>query len=564
MLDECKGEKFEDVLRIFGLAVLRREAGKRFKNQAGFAEALATRSSSGALDERALVALLLAHDSRLRGNIRGRRELEGRFRAQEASLEESEAALQRRRDEAEVSADSIPVLKIGDLEHYEELLMASWTANVNWIQAIVHEGSKSKQPMLPPTSEEVSSPIEARSPAELLMTNINEKLAQQQVRLREWKALRDTFPEPRVVDENAETARVPLLRFEAHCSLIPGDMDLSSSQENFDHAEIPALIKEMREELAGLGKFKTPMAIEPQHVSEVDNIHHELPSSLATLVSDRDHDCAQHSKKSEIGGPSANASLESSLLEELAENFSSPPPISTPVREPHIAKEDPAIPPISDNVAETTLAERTRLSIALLPPFGAVNKSDAHVSKAEAAKRPQSEDKARARRDTMDQEKERGAFQPEQPVTANGSVTRSKMDTHSEVPPPPDMSKLNPRTPSPKRTLRGATENKFAETSTSPDLPRRNTPSTLSKRTPRPVLRPRTPAPSVDIDLNTADYASVFKSRPRVAVSPPPLPSPTRSNGDIVHGTDDEAPGTDTDVYGESFNSQSSPIRGWR
>jgi hypothetical protein len=138
MLDECKGDRLEEVLAVFSSAVLKKVVAEHTaseKRHPALAEAFALEQQRGyAADDRAELAVLaLAHKVSLRKALQEKEAARGRYAELSDLLDAKEAALQRRADRVKVDE----ALAGGvDAERLWEAVRASWTGDERWVDAL--------------------------------------------------------------------------------------------------------------------------------------------------------------------------------------------------------------------------------------------------------------------------------------------------------------------------------------------------------------------------------------------------------------------------------------------
>ncbi|ETN42897.1 uncharacterized protein HMPREF1541_02055 [Cyphellophora europaea CBS 101466] len=195
-LDECKGEKFEELLSTFAMVVLRKHLQNHRDGVTSVEET----------DDRTCLPLIIAHRVTLGAQLDQRRGLvakldehERHISARKERLADLKGRLQRHQ-----ATDS----RIHD--DIERLLRDAWTADSRWVTALLR-GS------VPETSSQAS-----HSSAEVALHNLQSLASSQEERLKELQAFKKTLPS---IQSRVKSPPIPnppariLPRFERHGAL---------------------------------------------------------------------------------------------------------------------------------------------------------------------------------------------------------------------------------------------------------------------------------------------------------------------------------------------------------
>ena len=557
------------------MLVLRKRAQMKFGREPGFAELFAGRK--GLLEEQhaRMSSLIIAHLHKLHRLVGQRMQIENGMREEQSRLVEHQLALEQWQENVRTASKTLPGLKPGEPELYRDALEATWMGDENWIDFLLHGGpyvcSSNHRGLMQATTEQSSeSPRKegVKPVAELLMENLSDRIAHQRRRLKKWTEFRLALTQSphRSSDNTSSKPVTQLIHFNDHQKIrISSRAGAEKGQQDtqFLRPEDMELVSDLQSELANLRvrSGQTPNLngsnkSEHQNFAEIPGRGHPLPDPIDTMPSEPD-------SPSDVLGQEIHAqSLRPSTppVKRPNDSWPSPPSSSPDIVEssdpPRASVGNLGADPSSLSLATKGVPHplnRLEKSIILLPPFSKAKHDGADASFEKNGDNVQHEVKKQQGNPPA------GTSMPISPVSkfdrAHLGLTFSSTASHGQ---PPDT-----RTPSPKRSqILPSPRNRQLISSASPSRVRKQTvPSTPSKPDSQLSFKPKTPVTPVELDLDVGDYASVFKSRPRVALSPPPSPSPPRlqdrqTREEIGNGSGDE------DIGGLS-NLRSSPIRDW-
>jgi HAUS augmin-like complex subunit 6 N-terminus len=288
MLDECKGDKFEELVRVFAIAVLRKEASRRSRSPTsiptGYSEILTLPENLTSKQSKTLMPLVLAHRQILQPQLGERRRINERFRDDKQCLDDANTRLAEDRKVVLSREGKLPVIQLKELDWISDHVRATWTGNEQWTEVLIHGGPgeldqvllgkslSSRTLKVSGTTEDESSSSHPSS----LLADLNERIKKQQFRLQNWEAFRASLEESKS-SQKVETTfqtKKSLLKSSAHQGLQPVEMEdeVTSSTKRLRqaHPEESELIEAMRAELAILGGScrlgKSPSA-EPKSLS---------------------------------------------------------------------------------------------------------------------------------------------------------------------------------------------------------------------------------------------------------------------------------------------------------
>jgi hypothetical protein len=265
MLDECKGEKFEEVISSFAMTVLRKVAQAR----TGAPLQLACSDGLTGWQEAQLLPLIIAHRYSLQQQVAQHRNIKGRAKVYSELLAQRCASIRDRRAQlcktppSEADQEAVTCEDIADL----------WVGDDKWVE-LLHFGPKpSEDPLLEAPFEigweavlDVSN-IDVRHQTDLLK-DLNGKVANQETSLRTWRTVAASLRNTQAREHDAllegaspERRATPLLQFDKHQSLHISNQPLParSGDQNVRTASIHrSLLASMEADLASLGGGATP------------------------------------------------------------------------------------------------------------------------------------------------------------------------------------------------------------------------------------------------------------------------------------------------------------------
>ncbi|KAK8091323.1 hypothetical protein PG994_000828 [Apiospora phragmitis] len=276
MLDECKGERFEEVLAVFSSAVLKKLVAERALNaghdyRPSISENIAIENWGYKSERTELNGLLLAHKASLRSFLRDKNAARGRYRDFAEMLALKEQTLAKRNEQVKSLATDDPSSQPSDKTKYKvrQVLKTNWTGNDQWTENILYgENSSSKGGLLSTPFEQVWDGVQNGTLTDIedqsmgLLDQLDQRVQVQRQRLEKW----DGFRKKLFGDKTAEPRKAPEanskgidLGFTAHLKLSADTM----SPQDLDKLHLPP----------------PP----PQYAQLLENMKAELDSDLARI-----------------------------------------------------------------------------------------------------------------------------------------------------------------------------------------------------------------------------------------------------------------------------------------
>ncbi|KAK3379148.1 HAUS augmin-like complex subunit 6 N-terminus-domain-containing protein [Lasiosphaeria ovina] len=274
MLDECKGERLEEVLAVFSSAVLKKLVAEQRLNQPrhqhpALAQSLALENRGYSGERTELVALILAHKASLRRTLDGKNAARARYSDFSNLLSLKEKMLSRRREQAK----TLLAQEKHETDVSDDLKLQTWRTVRNnwsgselWMEALLYgDGNARKDGLLSTPYDRVWRRVEAGRLAELenkstgLVEQLENRVKSQKERLAKWQTFRQTmFGKTGTEPPDREASIQPKQRgidlgFREHENLHLGRLSprkLPRSKPHELHGEYDELVKGLEAELA--------------------------------------------------------------------------------------------------------------------------------------------------------------------------------------------------------------------------------------------------------------------------------------------------------------------------
>jgi hypothetical protein len=200
MLDECKGEKLIEVLAIFSSAVVRRIELSRTRSRidAPISSTLATATILDAVQQGSLIPLSMAYSASLATALRKREDKKARFAQFRELLDVKASQLKDRLETCSQSKE--PTIDAAEEEQIKKVLHDNWPGSSKWPQTVLYgdEVNAGDLPLQRPFSEVWNVVAEGgQFPSELhnigLLENLERRINEQSSRLRKWHDFHNKF-----------------------------------------------------------------------------------------------------------------------------------------------------------------------------------------------------------------------------------------------------------------------------------------------------------------------------------------------------------------------------------
>lgn len=234
MLDECKGEKLEEVLATFSTIVLHKGLATEKTQITGIAKRLALAPKLKPQDQDSLLPLAIAHRASLRAALHRKDQLRSRYQDYQQTLSEKRQELLRERQRVIQArkADPAPDIPISSLQKIRQRYDTYWQGDSRWLNVILDGDVTQKHDELlgnsfESTWEQVTASTlpqaQTRNQQAGLLRDLETRVAAQQARLRQWREYREKLnadrkfpPHEIVANEPPKPAQGLTINFSEH------------------------------------------------------------------------------------------------------------------------------------------------------------------------------------------------------------------------------------------------------------------------------------------------------------------------------------------------------------
>ncbi|KAI4123311.1 MAG: hypothetical protein LQ341_007216, partial [Variospora aurantia] len=223
MFDECRGQKFEDLLASFSIIVLQKVSRRQSHTQKSIGGRLATGHNVPGLPQSSLLPLAIAHQGALRALLQEKDDLSKRYSQFRGALKAKEQQLLKEIDKLAQADLDCPLNAVPDRTVHEirQQFDRYWQGDRGWINAIVEADKRDfGDPLLDSPFNTVWSHVEdgttsaiGRERERSLLQDLNSRINTQQTRLRHWQNIHRDMVESRPkspvkVKENSTPYRI--------------------------------------------------------------------------------------------------------------------------------------------------------------------------------------------------------------------------------------------------------------------------------------------------------------------------------------------------------------------
>ncbi|RJE27010.1 hypothetical protein PHISCL_00595 [Aspergillus sclerotialis] len=368
MLDDCKGEKFDELLAVFSTAVLRKVLTAT-SDDGPLNPAIKLYTAKGLTPEeyQLIVPLILAHRVSLGGMGERRARVRGTHEKFSELLDEKKTQLESRSKENPQTAIDESI----DTNTLSREIKTNWLGSEEWAETLLNGGSQTSNdgflelPFSKAWSKANTSSIEGlcTDANHDLLTNLESRVSHQQDRLRRWRDFRNSIHQRR--ESPSKTTDNSELTFRDHRRLTVASISKAVRQSlggSYLTEDDQLLLSSMNEALARVdGKPHSSVSPSPlpPRKAQVDNIPAPETTDPTSFLPS-----PMHEKKEPLGGQESPVPEEPKLPSppQVSDNGNSGSPTVHVSSDPEPAQEPEPQP------STFTLAERTRKSMSLIPP----------------------------------------------------------------------------------------------------------------------------------------------------------------------------------------------------
>ena len=586
MLDECKGDKLEDLLASFSIIVLRKVMASSKRRPTDLAFKLATAKILTADEQELMLPLVVAHRGSLRTSLDHKKSYRERCHALQRTIDtKSFKNAGRTKSLKQHHGGPANLGEEAALKDIQDLIRRNWHGNNQWAKVILEGDSTSSTDRIwdrpfhdlwHDAHQGLSVAKEEESKS--LVQDLENRVSTQQARVRKWAAYRQSLQrDSRQDSENRSQppTKQASVKFSRHETLKLGVKEpvLTGPEPSSTAPDYSRLIASMKEELSSVGKpvkrssnssalprlapkVRRPMArsdspesskvlavrgpslpveannhnYEPRNSFTGTPNGHQESSSTSNTASNSASEASSDAESSAEDGEDTVIICKEASPKQNDENLSQGRTViesensrrgfSIAVSIDH-PDENTAQPPPSP-VRRMTLAERTRQSMGLQDLLAQQIISSVTSPQEDSPIKP-----------------------PQQPRQSNMNTllerTRQSMSLLPKLPPKPRRSSY-------MRESISYPVNQF-------ETPSRASLAPIADHDESGEARDTTPRD--ELFSQEADYASVFKSRPKIACSP--VMSPVAGEGDLEE-VEERIRGLEVDDVDEDMDLNSSPL----
>jgi hypothetical protein len=326
MLDECKGERLEEVLAVFSTAVLKKVIQEKSDgDHTAITERLAMESLSYNCERTNLSTLIMAHKLSLSGSLATKKEFRARYNDFADLLNLRERQTARRHEQLKVSVEEEIANDISDEEarNLQDRVEKNWTGSSEWLETILHGDNWSqKEGLLSTPFENVWKHVEDGTIGDIeyqdrkgLLEQLDARIRQHTHRLEKWQSFERTLAKD---GRKKSGEKVPELKmrkkgidlgFSTHetLQLIRSPLKAKGDRKPASLGEYAGLIENMRTELSNVGKPQLQGAkLNPRDKDSREDSEESLlssPKPLETPPSRKQEHCSASNSDSEEVSP---------------------------------------------------------------------------------------------------------------------------------------------------------------------------------------------------------------------------------------------------------------------
>ncbi|KAH7064040.1 HAUS augmin-like complex subunit 6 N-terminus-domain-containing protein [Paraphoma chrysanthemicola] len=219
MLDECKGEKFYEILAVFSNSVLKKVVAARERNarDAAIARKLALAPTLSADQQRSLLPLAIAHKTALQNVLKRKEEKRRQYkefeRLLEAKADDIDRRIRKTLDTPRARRSAVPQK---ESDAVKKQLKDNWIGDPKWLDVMLHgDNIQTGDAFLGSRFDKVWRMVEAGRkledvvPEAGLLENLQSRVQEQQERLQQWRTFHQRLQKEKSASIPA-TNEVPL------------------------------------------------------------------------------------------------------------------------------------------------------------------------------------------------------------------------------------------------------------------------------------------------------------------------------------------------------------------
>jgi len=584
MLDECRGNKFEEVLVSFSTVVLHKCLAAEKDGRPAISRSFSFATKLRQSDQKSLLPLAIAHRASLSALLRRKEQLRGRYTVFQDVL----SGRRDRLDQRKASLDSDENTKIRtevgrqDIENAMKQIGLYWNGGTKWLEVVVEGDAKVAHDPLLDTPFEImwkkvrGGSTASRSGAEFkgLLQDLENRIASQEARLRKWQQFRTKFTKgssefaaSNVRSASTEPTASIGISFGAHKDLVVDPRKTQELESLHDPdvfethkiIEYERLIKSLEHELRDVDEPKKQGHRPGQKTVLIPGPLSQLTPHLGDAVRIErfsEQEVKKSTKQAEkadiqdpIGGKYPSERSEGSRNPKTLSSFDKGLRTPKPNEPPRMTKSQSS--PTGQSYSSRFMIDTN--SKAIDTPDTEYDEDELLAAEIVSLTMNAGPSPIKSQRSLAERTRQSLAY--------TSSHHHPLPDAPSMQPPPsraPRPSMLI-KPPDVKATLLERTRQSMSILPTEPrksvhkQQPSKQFPTNQFETPKKEPARPRETeknTPPEKLFRGDAEYASVFKSRPRIAMSPTPSPSPGEDPS-----SDDNKSGTIGRLQSEQWDS---------
>ena len=274
MLDECKGDKFMEILMLFSAAVLKKSigVGKQRSKQEPVIKAIATATVLSASQQHSLLPLAIAHRSALKSILQKKEAQRSRYTYFSDLLETKNQSIHQRNEKFKTTLQQGKCsIQHSDAISIKRQLRDNWIGNTAWLDTILHGNKQAEDGYLNAPFRDVWNTIEKGGSlqeganASDLLETLELRVEQQRTRLQRWQSFHARMSESDMSSSHQKCRTVTKsgvlaenCEFNAHLSLQPS-MPKSTQRDTRKETAVSTskvsqkykdMVTEMREDIS--------------------------------------------------------------------------------------------------------------------------------------------------------------------------------------------------------------------------------------------------------------------------------------------------------------------------
>jgi hypothetical protein len=274
MLDECKGDKFYEIMAIFSNVALKKVLTARDASEenTAIARKLATATMLPVASQQSLLPLAIAHKASLVSILKKKEQRRRRYMEFEGMLDYKAEDINRRiRKSKDTPRAQRPAVPQREAEAIKKQLKDNWIGNQKWLDIMLHgDDVQVGEAFLGSRFDKVwrmvehGRKLEDVTPEAGLLENLQSRVQEQQVRLEKWKTFHQKLQKEKD-QPSSTTSKASVVtkefKFDDHLQLqLPSSKrdatETKSMQPSALQPEYEDILAEMNAELSRVSKVK--------------------------------------------------------------------------------------------------------------------------------------------------------------------------------------------------------------------------------------------------------------------------------------------------------------------